>query len=513
MAAFAGGRELITRLAGVPLLDLASLFAEANNVRDTLVEMETLKSSDPGFRAGYESTEHMVLKGTLLRYLRAAFPGDELLVEQDVELPDPMQPEELQAKRHARPDLRIAKKLWVEVETLRGLSLRGSNPFFALENKLRNKLEGMKLDSAAWLIVPTDVALLAPAQVCAIARNLSSEKQMVKPGFVDLVSGAPVGLEHPLPPRQEVRLAGASWREARRPPATRHLSWEDVAGYDDLKRRLTDDVVNPLLHPERYARYGAAAPNGLLLYGLPGCGKSLVGRVLAGLGELACRLRVPSDLTSMWLGEGVAKTRAVFDWALKQPSCLLILDELDGVAPQRNEVNMHSDEKRQVNELLTQLDRVADKPVMVVATTNYVRGIDVAIRRSGRFDLKIPVLPPNEADRKSIFAHYLQPSRCEHVDGLGEIDTASLAAMTVLFTPADIRVVVETTLRRAIAKTEGDADVVLSTGAITDVARLHQRSIQQESAVGWLTEARAEVGASDDGLGWLEQEISRAYGQ
>jgi AAA+ superfamily predicted ATPase len=511
MAAFAGGRELIGKLTGSALLDLASLLAEATNVRDTLIERETLNEAAATFRAGYESTEHMVLKSILLKHLIKRFPKEEILVEQNFELPDPF-PQEMQiSKKHARPDIRVVGKIWVEVETLRGLSNHGSNPFFDLESKLRTKIEGIKLDSDAWLMVPADIALLAPAQICAIARNLSTPSHTLQPGFVDLLSGVPVILEYQEETRSEVRLAGASWRESRQVAVAKHLTWEDVAGYKDLKLRLTDDVVKPLIYPERYARFGVNAPNGLLLYGLPGCGKSLIGRVLAGLGELSCRRLVPSDLTSMWLGEGVAKTRELFDWALKQPSCLLILDEIDAVAPQRSESNMHADEKRQVNELLAQLDRIADKPVMVVGTTNYVRGIDTAIRRSGRFDLKIPVLPPDEMDRKAIFDYYLSPSMRMGISGLSDVDTGSLASVTTLYSPADIKVVVETATRRAIARTDGEKEVVISTQSIMDVITGHQRSIQRESALEWLDEARLELGTTEKGLVWLEKEIGKAF--
>jgi len=82
------------------------------------------------------------------------------------------------------------------------------------------------------------------------------------------------------------------------------LTWNDIAGYNDLKERLREDLLDPLLYPEKYSKHGLLAANGLLLYGLPGCGKSLIGRVLAGETGLLCRLIVPSDMTSMWLGGG-----------------------------------------------------------------------------------------------------------------------------------------------------------------------------------------------------------------
>jgi AAA+ superfamily predicted ATPase len=511
MAIFAGGRELIPKFGGSTLLDLASFMAEASVVRDGLIEHETLMAREDDFRAGYESTEHMVLKGSLLRHLRMDYPDDEVCIEQAMELLDDEGQQIVGKGSYVRPDLRVPGKLWVEVETMRGLMNRGNNPFLNLENKMRAKLEGMKQDSLTWLIVPHDVALLAPSQICAIARNLSSSTLHVQPGVVDLMSGIPIMLQHEEEPRPEVRLSGATWREPKQPTEDKQLTWNDVAGYQDLKSRLTDDLIRPLTNPERYAKFGLAAPNGLLLYGLPGCGKSLIGRVLAGLGDLTCRRIVPSDLTSMWIGEGVAKTRELFDWALKQPSCLLIIDEIDAIAPQRSEHNMHVDEKRQVNEILAQLDRIADKPVMVVGTTNYICGIDTAIRRSGRFDLKIPVLPPNESDRKEIFEYYLNPALRSGISGLNKINTSKLASLTTLFSPADIKVVVETATRRAIARTDGDSRVALSTDAILKVMEGHQRSIPKGMALEWLKEARLELGDSEEGLLWLEREIAQAY--
>ena len=417
-----------------------------------------------------------------------------------------------------KPDLLVGGKLVIEVETLRGLARPGTNAFYGLENKLRRKLTALAKTSAVeefWLIVPSDVALMAGEHLSGVVRALSRIERAprIRLGYINLHLDRPVFCHHDLIPRKEPVIRGASWRESRKPAVERKVTWKDVAGYSDLKRRIQEDVLEPLRNPEKYLKYGVSAPNGLLLYGLPGCGKSLVGRVLAGEADLVCKMIAPSDLTGMWLGEGVGKIRELFDWALKQAPCLLVIDEIDAIAPQRREHNMHTDEKRQVNELLAQLDRIADRRVAVVATTNYVNGIDTAIRRSGRFDVKIPVFPPTAADRREIFAHYLSPSRLPGVEGLEGIDVHALAEETPLYTPADIKTIVETALRRAVFRAANDASPRLGLVELREVIGRHQRGIGHEAAVGWIEAARAELGHAEERLVGLEAEVRRVYGR
>lgn len=342
----------------------------------------------------------------------------------------------------ARPDLRIEKKLWVEVETLRGLAFRGSSPFFVLENKLRRKRAAMSTCEQVWILFPRDVALLARHQVSAIVRNVAGDAlDRFRLGFVDLHDRRPIFLSLTEPPRAQVRVQGISWRDARKPSVERRLEWKDVAGYADLKARLHADLLAPLVDPARYQSFGVGAPNGLLLYGL------------------------------------------------------------------------HTDEKRQVNELLSQLDRISGRSVVVVATTNYARGIDSAVRRSGRFDLKIPVLPPTEDDRREIFDYYLGADRLRGIAGIDRIDTHALAAATRLFTPSDIRCVVEGAVRRAIGRVDEQTAPALDTADLLAFAGKHPRTIQRDDATRWLDEARLELGRADAGLVRLEREVREVLGE
>lgn len=517
LCAFAGGRALASHLGPTDTLDLGTLLADAAQLRDVLLDRATLDPVDPSFKAGFESTEHMVMKNTVLGYLRTQFPDEKILVEQQTDVPDdesfydePSAQKGEGERRRCRPDVWLPKKIWVEVETLRSISIRGSSPFFDLERKMRARAEEIRRDGGeVWLFVPSDVAALASQQLAAVAKNLANTGiKTLRWGFIDLAARAPVFVEVLDQQAPPVQLNGGSWRDRTKPAGPTRLTWADVAGYSDFRERLRSDVLLPLVHRKRFETYDLGPANGLLLFGLPGCGKSLVGRVLAGEADLTCRLVIPSDLTSMWLGEGVAKIRELFDWALKQHSCLLVIDELDAIAPQRQEHNMHTDEKRQVNELLTQLDRISGKPIMVVATTNYLRGIDGAIRRSGRFDVKIPVYPPTEGDRKLLLDHYFGRLKNMSV----KVDTAAIARQTPLFTPADIKTVVQTAGRRAVATSAVDATPTISMDEITGVLGQHTRAIQRRAAEDWIAEARIELGQQERAnLDWLEAEVRAAY--
>lgn len=355
--------------------------------------------------------------------------------------------------------------------------------------------------------MPSDLVALAAPQVSAIANNLNEVlgKNKVRAGFVDMLSKKPVFLESLEPEgRREPRLTGIIPGRGKPISVLPPRSWDLIAGYGDLKESIEGDLLHPLFEPEKYR--GLAA-NSLLLYGLPGCGKSLIGRMIAEKAQLPHQIVTPSDLTSMWLGEGVSKIRQLFDWALKHAPCLLIIDELDAVAPRRQEVNMHSDEKRQVSELLTQFDRIADKRVVVVATTNYLQGIDMAIQRSGRFDLKVPVFPPTKKDREEIFRYYLTSPPIDGLDGIVSIDVQELACFTPLFSPADINGVVQSAARRAVHEGAKTQTPTLTPNMLHETIKAYPRSIKPDAAQTWLDEVTQEISRDDARIEPLQRDI------
>lgn len=507
LASYAGAPELAERI-GRRSTDvvLGSLLVSAEQTRHAMLEQIASSRTDPGFRGGRESGEHLLLKSALATAFRRVY-GERLLIEATVP-PPPDDDEEAAPRAPKRPDVYVPGELWIEVETLRGLGRRGSDPFFALETKLRAKVRSMAECRQKWLVVPSDVAMLARDQICAVARNLSEDLGLA---LWDAQRNRLVALTSREPLEPVLELSGVPWTLRKAEVPTERLRWADVAGDRDLRQRLQHEVLEPFVDEARYARHGIGSPGGLLLYGLPGCGKSLIGRVLAGESDVDCRVVVPSDLTSMWLGEGVGRIRQLFDWARKRAPCVLVIDEIDGVAPARSEHNMHSDEKRQINELLVQLDKVAKDRVLVIATTNYMRGIDPAIRRAGRFDTKIAVFPPDRHDRAELFSHYL--GRLRELDGVNAIEVGALAEEARLYTPADVRVVVEVAGRRALARSAGGTAPRLGQEELCEAIAGHARSIRPDEGWAWLREAQLELPGTDERLVGLERELIEVYGE
>lgn len=220
--------------------------------------------------------------------------------------------------------------------------------------------------------------------------------------------------------------------------------FDAVAGMDDLKNLLINDVVNVLRDPERYAAYGLTIPNGLLLYGPPGCGKTFLSKRLAEEAQLVCHAPRPSDLGSKYVHGTQEKIGQLFEDARQDAPCVLFLDEFDALAPTR-EQHMHPSQSGEVNEFLAQLDRASEDGIFVVAATNRPGSIDPAILRPGRFDKAVYVGPPDHAARKAMFGLLL--ARRPSADHL---DMDALAAMTEGRVSSDIQLLVDDAARSAL---------------------------------------------------------------
>jgi len=221
--------------------------------------------------------------------------------------------------------------------------------------------------------------------------------------------------------------------------------FEDVGGMADLKATLEDRVIEPLAEPDRYDAYGIGAVNGVLFYGPPGCGKTFLASAVASETGYNYLEVSPAEITSKYIGEAADNVATLFETARENEPCLVFLDEIDAIAGDRAD-HMATSEQQMVNQLLTELESQDDAEIVVFAATNYLEDVDDAILRSGRFDERIEVPPPDREARREILALELSDApTAEHV-ALG-----SIADGTAGYASSDVELLGDVAARHAIA--------------------------------------------------------------
>lgn len=226
--------------------------------------------------------------------------------------------------------------------------------------------------------------------------------------------------------------------------------FKDVAGLDDLKERMQNEVINLVRYPDKYRKLKVRIPNGFLLYGPPGCGKTFLGEKLAEeLGWNYVYVHC-SDVASPYIHGGQEKIAALFERARKNAPTVIFLDEIDAlIADRKRQTNVS--EYGEVNEFLTQLNNCSESRVLVVAATNNPQGIDPAALRSGRLEIKLFVPAPDLKEREQLFRLALN-GRAD-VD----IDYSKLALKTRNYVCKDVDQLVN---RAALAAANRDLDKI-----------------------------------------------------
>jgi SpoVK/Ycf46/Vps4 family AAA+-type ATPase len=223
------------------------------------------------------------------------------------------------------------------------------------------------------------------------------------------------------------------------------LTLADVAGLTEVKQRLEAAFLAPMRHPELRRLYGKSLRGGLLLYGPPGCGKTFIARAVAG--ELGARFIAVSfaDIIDMFVGQSERNIHELFEIARRNAPCVLFLDEVDAIGQKRSQLR-HTPMRSAVNQLLLELDDVAghNEGVFLLAATNHPWDVDSALRRPGRFDRTLLVLPPDAAAREGVFRYHLKDRP------VAGIDLARLAGQTDGYSGADIAHICETAAERAL---------------------------------------------------------------
>jgi SpoVK/Ycf46/Vps4 family AAA+-type ATPase len=223
------------------------------------------------------------------------------------------------------------------------------------------------------------------------------------------------------------------------------LTLADVAGMAEVKARLEAAFLAPMRNPELRKLYHKSLRGGLLLYGPPGCGKTFVARAVAG--ELGAQFITVSfaDLIDRYVGQSERNIHQLFEAARRNAPCVLFLDEVDAIGQKRSQLR-NTPMRSAVNQLLLELDDVAsdNTGVFLLAATNHPWDVDSALRRPGRFDRTLLVLPPDGPAREGVFRYHL---RDRPVAG---VNLGKLAKLTEGYSGADIAHICETAAERAL---------------------------------------------------------------
>lgn len=209
--------------------------------------------------------------------------------------------------------------------------------------------------------------------------------------------------------------------------------YEDVGGLNEQIQRIREMIELPLRHPEVFDRLGIEPPKGILLYGPPGTGKTLIAKAVANETFAAFISLSGAEVHGKYYGESEARLREIFNEAAQNKPCIIFIDEIDSIAPKREEVTGEV-EKRVVSQLLALMDGLEPRgQIVVIGATNRPNTLDPALRRGGRFDREIEIGIPDRDGRFEILQIHTRGMPLTH-----DVDLRKLANLTHGFTGADI---------------------------------------------------------------------------
>merc|ERR1712186_150043 len=227
-----------------------------------------------------------------------------------------------------------------------------------------------------------------------------------------------------------------------------NITWSDVGGLENVKRELQELVQYPVEHPEKFLKFGMMPSRGVLFYGPPGCGKTLLAKAIAN----ECQANFISikgpELLTMWFGESEANVRDVFDKARSAAPCVLFFDELDSIAKSRGGTSGDAGgaSDRVINQLLTEMDGINPaKQIFFIGATNQPDIIDPALKRPGRLDTMIFIDLPDFAARVSILKASLRKSPVDP-----QVDYEYIAEQTHGYSGADLAGIAQVAAKVAI---------------------------------------------------------------
>lgn len=306
------------------------------------------------------------------------------------------------------------------------------------EEILQIHTRGMPLDDDVQIKYIASVTHgFAGADLAALAREAAMKALRRYLPEIDLDKPIPVSI------LEKMKVTNADFQAALReiePSAMRevlievpNVRWEDIGGLEDVKRQLREVIEMPLEDPEAFARMGIRPPRGVLLFGAPGTGKTMIAKAIATQSKANFISIKGPEVISKWVGESEKAIRMIFKKAKQVAPSIVFLDEIDAIAPRRGAYSDSGASERMVNQLLTSMDGLESLDnVVVIGATNRPDILDPALLRPGRFDRILLVPVPDEAARLKILQVHTRNMP------LSGVDLESLAKRLVGYVGADI---------------------------------------------------------------------------
>ncbi|KAL6193789.1 hypothetical protein ACLB2K_034873 [Fragaria x ananassa] len=429
------GPEIMSKMAGESESNLRTVFEEAEKNAPSIVFIDEIDSIAPKREKTNGEVERRIVS-QLLTLMDGMKSKGRVVVIGATNRPNSIDPA---LRRGGRFDREIDIGVPDEAGRLEVLRIHTKNM------KLGEDVELEKIAKETHGYVGADLAALCTEAALQCIRENMDEIDWEDEETLDaeMLGSMKVGNEH-------FRIAlRASSPSALRETAVEvpNVTWDAIGGLENVKRELQETVQYPVEHPEKFEIYGMSPSKGVLFYGPPGCGKTLLAKAVANECQ-ANFISIKGELLTSGFGESEANVKEIFDKARGSAPCVLFFDELDSIATQRssNAVGGGGAADRVLNQLLTEMDGLsAKKTVFVIAATNRPDIIDPALLRPGRLDQLIYIPLPDEESRYEIFKACLRKSPVSE-----DVNIRALAKGTRGFSGADITEICQRACKYAI---------------------------------------------------------------
>ncbi|KAL8454495.1 hypothetical protein Emed_000216 [Eimeria media] len=451
------GPEVMSRMAGETEANLRRVFEEASAMSPCLVFIDEIDS----IAAKREKTQGDVEKrlvAQLLTLMDGIGSNKNVVVLAATNRPNQLDPA---LRRFGRFDREIEIPIPDAAGRLEILKKKTQ------QMRLKPDVDLARIAADSHGFVGADLAQLCleAAMLCLRdqVEHIDFDRDTVDP---EVLRRLEVGQEHFLAALGTVNPSALRERHVEVP----NVRWEDIGGLEDVKRELRETVQYPVEHAAKFREFGLRPSRGVLFYGPPGCGKTLLAKAVAN----ECKANFISvkgpELLTMWFGESEANVRDLFDRARAAAPCIIFFDEIDSIAKTRGGGGGPGSEAsdRVINQILTEIDGIGkQKQIFIIGATNRPDILDPAVTRPGRLDQLLYIPLPDRASRESIFTASLRKAPLAK-----DVDVKQLADITEGFSGADIAEFCQRAAKLAIRESI-EAEAAGKKNAVSQITKRH----------------------------------------